>query len=112
MSQPRFRDIEGRSTPPNQIRRLRNFFGSYIDTKVGHTSRGIGESTTRRVEEPLVAREALDANDGAITQEEERLVLYPTYARIKPHLLHMTHQHTATSEHGLRNCNCANDSEC
>jgi hypothetical protein len=84
-----------RSPPPTSFRRLRNLVGTYIDTKVS----GARDLTNRQVEERLTKQETVQANE--ITVDEEKLVLYPTYARVKPHLLHMTHQHTATSEHGL-----------
>ena len=83
-----------RSQPSTHFRRFRNLVGSYIDTKVAYAR----DVTSRGLEEQLTRQESVVAE--SVTLEEEKLVLYPTYARVKPHLLHMTHHHTSTSEHG------------
>ena len=90
--------------------RFREFVGSYLDT-VGS---GVGAPTTRAIQEQppparlvedrLAEEEKLnnvDAKNVTATQGEEKLVLYPTYARVKPHLFHATHQHVPTSDHGI-----------
>ena len=68
--------------------------------------RAIGEPSTqaRLVENRFAEEEKLnkvDAKDVATVQGEEKLVLFPTYARVKPHLFHSAHGHSSTSEHGM-----------
>jgi hypothetical protein len=82
--------------------RLRNIVGSYVDGKVGDTGESVA-TTARMVEDRFAEEEKLnkvDAKDVGTVVGEEKVVLYPTYARVKPHLLHVLHQHAPTSEHG------------
>jgi hypothetical protein len=87
--------------------RVRNLLGTYVDTRTASIiDRGIGDlSTEARVVENRVAEEEksnkIDAKDVAGVQGEEKLVLFPTYARVKPHLFHSAHGHSSTSEHGI-----------
>ena len=58
----------------------------------------------RLVENRFAEEEKLnkvDAKDVGAVQGEEKLVLFPTYARVKPHLFHSAHGHSSTSEHGM-----------
>jgi len=85
--------------------RLRNFVGFYVDAKLSSGTRGIAEPNTqaRSVENQLTVDEqviSVETKEPSAVQGEEKLVLYPTYARVKPHLFHSTHRHTSTSEHG------------
>jgi hypothetical protein len=78
--------------------------GTYVDAKVTAV-RGVESSTrARSVEDPLSEEEnnKVDAKDLANVPGEEKLVLFPTYARVKPHLFHALHQHVPTSEYGVK----------
>lgn len=84
--------------------RLKNLVGTYVDAK-GTAVRGVESSTVARsVEDPLSEEEnnKVDAKDLANVPGEEKLVLFPTYARVKPHLFHAMHQHVPTSEYGIK----------
>lgn len=109
MAQPRRTDIVDPSrhsyTGTHFRQRLKNFVGTYVDTRTAIVERGIGEPNTqaRLLENRLAEEEKLnkvDAKDVNSVQGEEKLVLFPTYARVKPHLFHGTHAHQSTSEHG------------
>jgi len=86
--------------------RLKNVLGAYVEGKINTgTTRGISEppATARLVEDRLAEEERInkvDAKDAATIPGEEKLVLFPTYARVKPHLFHASHHHVSTSEHG------------
>jgi hypothetical protein len=83
--------------------RLRNIVGGYVEGKIA--GEGSVASTARMVEDRFAEEEKLnkvDAKDVGVMVGEEKVVLYPTYARIKPHLLHVLHQHAPTSEHGTQ----------
>jgi len=85
--------------------RLRNVVGNYVDAKLGVGTRVSAPAPTARLVQDRSAEEEslnrIDAKDIAtVGGGEEKLVLFPTYARVKPHLLHILHQHGPTSEHG------------
>jgi phosphatidate phosphatase APP1 len=85
--------------------RIKNIVGAYVDGRESLRSRTVLEppTTARLVEERLGEEETLnkiEAKDVATVIGDEKLVLFPTYARAKPHLFHATHKHIATSEHG------------
>lgn len=88
--------------------RLKNIVGAYVEGKINtRTTRGITEppAAARLVEDRLAEEESLnkvDAKDVAGIPGDEKLVLFPTYARVKPHLFHGSHHHISTSEHGSR----------
>jgi hypothetical protein len=93
--------------------RLKNIVGAYVEGKVntGNT-RGINTEppvAARLVEDRLAEEERVnhvDAKDAAAVPGDEKLVLFPTYARVKPHLFHATHHHIATSEYGAHALSC------
>jgi len=85
--------------------RLRNIVGNYVDAKLGVGTPVPGPATSPRMVHDRFAQEEesnkIDARDiAAVSGDEEKLVLFPTYARVKPHLFHVLHQHGPTSEHG------------
>ena len=85
--------------------RFRNIVGTYVDTKIAGV-RGVEPGTTARLVEERVAEEEnsnVDAKDDANVPGEEKLMLFPTYARVRPHLFHAMHQHAVTSEYGISN---------
>lgn len=101
MSQPRDVDLSRQRSPGGHFRqRFKKFVGLYVDVKAGSK---IEPSTVARLVEDRLAEEEklnkVDAKDVAAI-EEEKLVLFPTYARVKPHFLHASHSHAPTSEHG------------
>jgi hypothetical protein len=62
-------------------------------------------TVARLVEDRLTDEEVsikVDAKDAHTVPGEEKLVLFPTYARVKPHLFHAKHQHASTSEYGIK----------
>jgi hypothetical protein len=82
MAQPSLRDNDHRPSTP--FRRLGNFVGAYIDTKIGPASRSVTESGPKNVlEEQLIHQETVNAKDAE------------SYARVKPNLS------KPNSEHGL-----------
>ena len=90
-------------------RRLKNIVGAYVEGKIntGATTPGITEppAPARLLQDRLAEEERInkvDAKDTAAVAGEEKLVLFPTYARAKPHLFHASHHHKSTSEHGTR----------
>ena len=109
MAQPHNRtdmDLSRHSYTGTHLRqRLKNFVGTYVDTRASIAERGIGEPNARArfIENRLADEEKfnkVDAKDVPAVQGEEKLVLFPTYARVKPHLFHLAHEHSSTSEHG------------
>jgi phosphatidate phosphatase APP1 len=79
--------------------RLRNIVGTYVSA----ASKDIGDPgvQARMVEDSIAEQDRkVDAKDVGMAQGEEKLVLYPTYARTKPHLFHGHHRHPSTSQHG------------
>ena len=88
--------------------RLKNIVGAYVEGKINTaTTRANTEApvAARLVEDRLAEEERIntvDAKDVATVPGEEKLVLFPTYARVKPHLFHGSHHHVSTSEHGTR----------
>lgn len=84
---------------------MRNLVETYVDTGVDtEVGSPVEPSTpTRFVEDPLLEEKIsrVDSKDGLPAQAEENLVLFPTYARVKPHIFHAIHQHSATSKHGI-----------
>jgi hypothetical protein len=84
--------------------RLKNRVVTYVDAKVAAV-KGVEPGTARSVEDPVAEEEKNnkdDAKDMANIPGEEKLVLFPTYAMVKPHLFHGMHQHASTSEHGIK----------
>ena len=108
MAQPHRPDVDPSRhsyTGTHFRQRLKNLVGAYVETRTTITERGIGEPNTqaRLIEDRLAEEEKLnkvDAKDVNAVQGEEKLMLFPTYARVKPHLFHGTHAHLSTSEHG------------
>jgi hypothetical protein len=111
MAQPHRTDIDSsrHSYTGTHIRqRFRNLLGTYVDTgSAMMMERAIGNpnnTQARLVENRFAEEEKLnkvDAKDVGAVQGEEKLVLFPTYARVKPHLFHSAHGHSSTSEHGM-----------
>lgn len=82
--------------------RLKNLVVPHVEK--GTAVKVVEPSTvTRSVEDRLTDEEVsikVDAKDAHTVPGEEKLVLFPTYARVKPHLFHAMHQHVSTSEYG------------
>lgn len=82
--------------------------GGYIDSKIssrgGPEATGQAETTTSqsRLVEDEEGESKVDAKDVANVQGEEKVVLYPTYARVKPHLSHVIRRHSSTSQHSMQ----------
>ena len=90
-------------TGQNIRQKLKNMVGTYAGYTSG--SRDISDPgvQARMVEDSLAQTEEnrkVSAKD-ADGQGEEKLVLFPTYARIKPHLFHGNHLHSSTSSRGM-----------
>jgi Uncharacterized conserved protein (DUF2183) len=109
MPQPRDVDSSRHSYTGGHFRqRLKNLVGTYVDTKV--RPKTDASTTSRSVEKGFAEEDKLnkvDAKDSAAAGEE-KLVIFPTYAKVKPHLFHALHGHTSTSEHGTDSHYCAN----
>jgi hypothetical protein len=109
MAQP-LRDVDNSQhsyTGGHFRQRFKNLVGSYIDTKLEAGNRSIAEppSQARLITDRLAEEEKLnsvDVKDVNMVQGEEKLVIFPTYAKVKPHLFHSGHQHPSTSKHGNR----------